>query len=148
MGRPRKNQTKFQKLLSLNQATLYRLMAVDVLEPLKDYIEELNRDQLAEGKRADGSNITPPYTNATVKRKRARGQQAEHVTLRDKGDFYESIFTEVYTKAFVLDASDEKTQELRDKYGSILGLNQQSKEKLIQRIKPLFVAAVRKYIGL
>ncbi|WP_020603248.1 hypothetical protein [Spirosoma spitsbergense] len=135
------------KLLLITPDLLHRVMA-QVIEANSAFIENLNRAQLFDGKRADGSDITPDYTEYTVAVKQSKGQRSDRVTVRDTGSFYESIFTEVFTEAFDLKADDPKTGELLGKYGNLLGLMPESKEKLSNHIKPQFVAVLKQEIGL
>ena len=58
-----------------------------------------------------------PYTAKTIKNKRKKGQPTTRVTLRDTGAFHESMFVVFDSEGFYITASDEKTQDLVDKYG-------------------------------
>lgn len=130
-------------LLALTAGRLYEIMA-EVLEANRAFIENLNRAQLFAGQRADSTDITPDYTPLTVVIKQEKGQRSDRVTLRDTGAFYESIFTEVFDTAFELKADDPKTADLQAKYGKgIFGLTAESKQKLIDHIRPVFIALVR-----
>lgn len=113
------------------------------------FIADLNRQQLAAGIRADGSEITPDYTRATVQIKQEKGQPTDKVRLHDTGDFYESIFVKIFDDVFDLDATDAKTDELTAKYGdAILDLTEQNKRVLAEYLKPQFITRLRAEIGL
>lgn len=100
-------------------------------------IEALNLKQLNQGIDALGRPIRPPYTDYTVQKKLEKGQPFDRVTLRDTGDFYESVFIEVFKDSFLLDATDVKTKSLKRKYGeTILGLTQENIEQVAKIIKP------------
>ena len=43
------------------------------------------------GERSDGLKLTPAYADSTKSYKRKRGQRISNVTLKDSGDFYNSI---------------------------------------------------------
>lgn len=58
-----------------------------------------------------------PYTAKTIKNKRKKGQPTTRVTLRDTGAFHESMFVVFDSEGFYITASDEKTQDLVEKYG-------------------------------
>lgn len=58
-----------------------------------------------------------PYTATTVRIKKKKGQPTTRVTLRDTGDFHNSMFVVFDAEGFYVTASDEKTEELVKKYG-------------------------------
>lgn len=87
------------------------------------------------GRDASGSLITPAYTETTVDWKQQAGQRTSHVTLRDSGDFYKSMFIKVIGNELIVGATDPKTTQLISKYGvDILGLTKQEQEILIYSI--------------
>ena len=58
-----------------------------------------------------------PYAARTIQNKRRKGQPTTRVTLRDTGAFHESMFVVFDSEGFYITASDEKTQDLVEKYG-------------------------------
>lgn len=93
------------------------------LRPLAGQISELNREQLDSGIKADGSFL-PDYSNRSVAE---FGKRPGRMTLRDTGDFQDSIKPDFLQAEFVLDASDSKTDMLQDAYGDeIIGLTDKS----------------------
>jgi len=61
-----------------------------------------------------------------------------HYTLKDTGDFYKSFYIEVLGDAIVIDADPIKSDgtNLFERYGEgIIGLDEESKTKLIEEIK-------------
>lgn len=58
-----------------------------------------------------------PYTDRTIKNKKRKGQPTTRVTLRDTGAFHESMYVVFDSEGFYITASDEKTQDLAEKYG-------------------------------
>lgn len=93
-----------------------------------DYIAELNREQLLRGEKGDGNM---PNYKPNSKQPSAPGK----ITLFDKGVFHNSITTEISNEGYENQSSDEKSKYLM-KYGNILSLNQESKEKLRKRLMP------------
>ncbi|QMW06373.1 hypothetical protein [Spirosoma foliorum] len=134
-------------LLKITPELLHRIMG-EVIEANAAFIENLNRAQLFDGKRPDGSDITPEYTETTEFIKKEKGQRYDRVTIHDTGATYESIFTEVFADRFELEADDPKVPELVAKYGDLFGLTEESKTKLIIFIKPQFIAKLKAAIGL
>lgn len=114
-----------------------RLTAFDIASEVQDSIvattdaiAELNRGQMFIGKRSDGTEILPTYSDMTIEIKELKGQPSDRVTLRDTGDFQDNIFVDVNSESFVIDSSDEKTAKLEKKYGDkILGLSKESKSE-------------------
>ena len=86
------------------------------------------------GENALGVEISSymPYTPFTIEIKKEKGQPTDRVTLRDTGDFYDSMKVDAERTYFEIVADDWKTEELKGKYGDdILGLNAEHKGQLI-----------------
>lgn len=58
-----------------------------------------------------------PYKPRTIQIKKKKGQPTTRVTLRDTGDFHNSMYVVFDAEGFYVTASDEKTPELIAKYG-------------------------------
>ena len=58
-----------------------------------------------------------PYAPRTIQNKKRKGQPTTRVTLRDTGAFHESMYVVFDSDGFYVTASDDKTQELVNKYG-------------------------------
>lgn len=116
-----------------------RLKVFDIHEEVKESIfdtgedvADFNRKQLFEGIRSTGSEIKPAYAPLTVLIKDQKGQPTDRVTLKDTGDFYESIGINVESDLLEISASDEKTDDLIKKYGNrILGLTKESRSEYV-----------------
>ena len=68
-----------------------------------------------------------PYKPITIEIKKLKGQPTNRVTLRDEGDFESSLYLVITDKQLEIKASDWKTEELVEKYGSsILGLTKEN----------------------
>ena len=114
---------------------------VDTLDELEDFIADLNRNQLAEGKRDDGSDLSPEYKDITKdikSRKSGLAGEIDHVTLFDTGALHKSIFSSVSYPEIILDSKDPKLGELEGKYQNFLGLTKESIKKLREKALPLF----------
>lgn len=79
-----------------------------------------------------------PYKPLTIMLKSEKGQPTDRVTLKDTGDFYESMRVEADRTQFEIVADDWKTDELKAKYGdAIFGLTDENKGDLIwERLYP------------
>lgn len=101
------------------------------------------------------SEVTGKYTagetfifNGLVSTKRA----GEHFTLYNEGEFYDSFKVIVDKTGVTITANtikeDEYTGEVTDllTYGEILGLTQNSKDELAQKMLPFLIEAIRESI--
>ena len=97
------------------------MLLEDVVRSKEDVIvSAIANDQLyRRGINGKGEKIMDymPYTAKTIKNKRKKGQPTTRVTLRDTGAFHESMFVVFDSEGFSITASDEKTQDLVEKYG-------------------------------
>lgn len=134
-----------------------RLKGFDLLAELQEAVIEtssdiitLNQGQMSLGKRADGSEITPSYSDLTIMLKDEKGQESRWVTLRDKGSFWGDMFVDVNANSYSLSSADEKTEKLRKKYGDkIFGLTKESKseEYIPYYLQPALQARITKRLG-
>ena len=97
------------------------MLLEDVVRSKEDVIvSAIANDQLyRRGINGKGEKIMDymPYTARTIKNKKRKGQPTTRVTLRDTGAFHESMFVVFDSEGFYITASDEKTQDLVEKYG-------------------------------
>ena len=90
----------------------------------------LNQGQMFIGVRADGTEITPTYSDLTIELKEQKGQPSDRVTLRDTGDFWDDMFVQINAEDFEMSSANEKTQKLEKKYGKkIFGLTKESRRE-------------------
>ncbi len=102
---------------------------LDVIDSNSTILENLNRKQLRQGIRSDGTEIKPYYRNILYK------GRLRPVDLRNTGAFYQSITVEVTDDTVEIDAKDSKTEKLQAKYGKlILGLTIDNKRLFLQRM--------------
>lgn len=114
-----------------------RLKSFELLAELQEAVIEtsgemitLNQGQMSLGKRADGTEITPTYSDLTIMLKDEKGQESRWVTLKDTGSFWGDMFVDVNANSYSLSSADEKTQKLEKKYGNkIFGLTKESKSE-------------------
>lgn len=105
---------------------IYVLFQVAIRE-LKDELISLNKSQLKEGKRADGTDL-PPYTPKYAKRKR---KPLRPKTLYDTGDFYKGFDINFFKEYYEAFSRDYKDAFLPGKWGEeIYGLTDKSKEEV------------------
>ena len=112
---------------------VYRLRKFkDILsEELKDEImkhedvivQMVARDQLYEqGVEGRGISIMDyqPYTARTIKIKQKKGQPYDRVTLRDTGEFHDSLHVEFDDEGFYVTSTDDKAKYLLARYGKTI----------------------------
>jgi hypothetical protein len=112
----------------------------------------LNATQMSQGKRATGTDIRPDYHPLTVELKSGRSGLAgvtDRVTLYDTGSHYRQLYADVVGDEIVYGSRDMKSAELQKKYGAIYGLNEESKDELVEgHLKGSFYQKVREATGL
>lgn len=117
---------------------LPQLLSATVDQVVHDNATEFELDNIAQleaGVDATGQRIEPPYTGTTRELKKQKGQPTDRVTLRDSGDFYRGIVAQVRGEQVENVGTDEKTQELQEKYGTdILGVEEQAVEAFRQEL--------------
>jgi hypothetical protein len=128
-------------------------IAITSIVETKEAIANLNAEQMFSGLRSDGSEILPSYTDYTIELKKAKGQPADRVTLRDTGSFYENIKVEVIGDKININSTDEKAEKLNKKYskakGKIFGLSDRYKrEYLNESLRKVFKKKIENATGL
>ena len=111
-------------------------MVETIIEANEPYILDCvrNKQLYNKGVNALGVSIMDyrPYQPLTIMLKSEKGQPTDRVTLKDTGDFYESMRVEADRTQFEIVADDWKTDELKEKYGdAIFGLTDENKGDLI-----------------
>ena len=113
-------------------------------------LEDMNTAQLAAGLDADGQPIGPAYAPLTVAIKQLKGQPTDRVTLRDEGDFYAGVVSQLSGQSVELVGTDPKTEDLQFKYGeAILGLSDAHVQEFIDDyVRPDLEEEVRRTLNL
>lgn len=118
---------------------------LDAVKQNEAEIIDLNIEQLENGLNNDSSQIAPAYTTTTIQIKRLKGQPTNRVTLKNEGDFHNSIFIAYGSDRFALGSTDIKTKKLKKKYGfKVLGLTDDSIQETIELIKPDLRDSIKK----
>lgn len=100
-----------------------------IIETSNDMIV-LNQGQMSLGKRSDGTEITPTYSDLTIMLKDEKGQESRWVTLRDTGSFWGDMFVDVGNNSYEMGSADAKAAKLEKKYGKkIFGLTKESRSE-------------------
>jgi hypothetical protein len=90
----------------------------------------LNQGQMFIGRRADGTEITPTYSDLTIELKEQKGQPSDRVTLRDTSEFWDDMFVQINASDYEMSSANQKTQKLEKKYGrKIFGLTKESRSE-------------------
>ena len=110
-------------------------------------IEQLNRDQLSRGERADGSAM-PDYKSevyADFKDKYIPTYSIYPTTdLRYTGSFYKALKASFSSYGISIESFDSKAKKLEYKYGSsIYGLSEKSLIIFADKIRDEFISALR-----
>lgn len=90
---------------------------------------------------ARGGNV---YSDNTIRIKQEKGQHYDRVTLRDTGALYRTFKTKIVGDELMLDVDSIKEgKDLQKAFGQFVGLDEFSKEKLIDKAKPIVLNYVR-----
>lgn len=138
----------FKKKLSREEVTK-AIANILRRKEVQEIIIEMNQEQMYElGQDSNGELIGGGgYSPITIWIKEKKGQRVDHITLRDTGDFYNSMTVEVSSGEFIIDADADKGggHNLFDMYGiDILGLNEDNKERLRELLVREFVFEIKK----
>lgn len=119
------------RVVKVNEDLASGKMIQKIIQENEAAIIDMNaQEQLFEsGENSLGVSIASyaPYKPITIEIKKLKGQPTNRVTLRDEGDFESSFYLVISDKQFEIKASDWKTEELVEKYGSsILGLTKEN----------------------
>lgn len=120
------------------------LIENSLIETAQNYVG-LQKDQMLHGLAADGTKIgkyrNPQYAAMKAQMNPLAGEG--NVDLKNKGDFYSGIFTDVRADSIVVDSADQKSTALQSKYGErIFGLDDDSKSEYAQQVRPVFFQMV------
>lgn len=87
-------------------------------------LEIQTQEQLfKKGQGVDSISLYPSYASSTIRQKKKKGQPFDRVTLKDTGDFYNSISIKTQGQQMIITASVSYTQYLLSKYGnSVFGI--------------------------
>lgn len=126
----------------------------DSLKELVDFIVDLNKEQLYVRGDIDVNypGLKEHYAESTIKQKRKKAtyKKTDFVTLRWEGDFYSGFELELRDKDFIIRTSDpkrkfllEESKNFGNRFVNALGLTEESKEELRDKIKPVIIQKIR-----
>lgn len=134
---------------------IQRVKEDEVIEETMDQsspvITEKQREQMLTGVNSEGKKIGKYRSPAYARKKNAMNPLPGLGVpdLRLTGQFYKGIYTEIRGDKIITDSTDEKTQDLADKYGeNIFGLNKDKKAEAVEKIKPVLVQNMKNAMGL
>lgn len=120
-----------------------------VIGETRELIIIKNQEQMLQGIRSDGSEITPPYTFFTRIKKKEKGRNPDIVTLYDTGDFYRAMFLDVGSDMLEIESTDWKSSELQEKYGEkIFGLTDESKNEYAKEALTALIEKIKNNLNL
>lgn len=122
-----------------------------ILDQEEEVIEAITQDQLYNrGVNGNDTEIMSyaPYAPSTIKKKIKKGQPYNRVTLRDTGEWYNSLRLVYDVDGFVVTSTDDKNKYLKEKYGpKILKIDRANLNKIIkEKVRPVLVAKLKEYL--
>lgn len=118
-----------------------RKIVLQIAEDNLSLLEETNREQLREGKTAQGGSL-PPYSERSV---REFGKPRGAIKLKETGDFYKGIDAKLNNTIIDMKGLDSKTSMLEgryDRYGEIIGVNEANQDKYITKIENTLIDTI------
>lgn len=123
----------------------------EIMSHEKEIIEAVVQNQLYEhGINGTGVEIMSykPYRPRTIKNKQRKGQPYNRVTLKDTGEWYNSLRLVYDVDGFFITSTDEKNTYLKKKYGpTILRLTNENLSMILNKyIRPNLKVKLEKYL--
>ena len=123
----------------------------EIMSHEKEIIEAVVQNQLYErGINGTGVEIMSyePYRPRTIKNKHRKGQPYNRVTLKDTGEWYNSLRLVYDVDGFFITSTDEKNTYLKKKYGpTILRLTNENLSMILNKyIRPNLKVKLEKYL--
>lgn len=107
---------------------------------------DLNRSQLIGlGIDSEGKSLGK-YKESTKKRKAKKGQETEHITLYDEGNFQGKMILNAKQIPIFIESKDQKAGILKQKWPNALGLIPKNQEEYGQHVKLLYKQKVNQQI--
>jgi len=120
-----------------------------IIKNEEEFIKDLNRDQMyKEGIMNVDTEKKEGYAESTIraKKRKAKYRRTDHITLRWMGDFYDSLRVLIFDKWFTINADSTiwaRFLEPQERFTKALGLTEDSKEKLRERIRDRIIIWLR-----
>lgn len=129
------------------------LLKTQAAEENKEYLADLNKIQLTEGKTTKNTAIKPSYSPKYAAFKQSLGTLAPFGTpdLKLSGAFHKGIEYVAEGNQYYAISQDEKTRFLVapvGRYDNILGLSKENQQKATIKVTKSFVKLWKKSIGL
>ena len=122
-------------------------IVIDIVKDKQRFVLGLNRGQLFNGKDSNGDEMSPSYADSTIERKRRKGSPYDRVTLKDEGDYHESLEIDFGPSSFLMGSQDTKAIYLERRYGvHVYGLTPQSIDELAKEVEPDLIGELKKRI--
>ncbi len=123
----------------------------EIMSHEKEIIEAVVQNQLYErGINGTGVEIMSyePYRPRTIKNKQRKCQPYDRVTLKDTGEWYNSLRLVYDVDGFFITSTDEKNTYLKKKYGpTILRLTNENLSMILNKyIRPNLKVKLEKYL--
>ena len=137
------NLSYLKKLASLNPQEILRRALENT--GVKQQIIDYNQEQMYEQGIDSAGESLGEYSHVTIKIKQEKGQRIDHITLKDAGDFYDSMRIVTTDKSALIEADMQKPDtDLEIIYPKALGLTEDSKNEIM----PMIIGQMMKEIKL
>ena len=94
---------RFNKKLAQLEAAINQTIKETIIRDEPFIINQQANEQLyKQGEDGNAKPLIPSYASSTIKYKKRKGQITDHVTLRDTGRMYKSIFVDALTNEMII----------------------------------------------
>jgi len=135
--------TTINTILSRIESLDINKQSQESIEQTKQKIIDVNKERMAQGRRADGSYL-PNYSRISVE---VYGYPPGPWRLKNTGKFQQGITVNVDSLSFKTDSTDEKSAMLKKKAGEgIFGMDKEGKVDYVKVLQPVLVSKVKKIL--
>lgn len=130
---------RFRKFAAAVERIDVKKLYLESAQELNELALDLNRLQLqAEGIDSKGKKLGQ-YSPYTKRIKQAKGQNADHITLLDTGEFQERMFLNTKQVPIFIGSTDSKVPKIFKRFGpDVLGLTKPNQEGFKEEVDQVY----------
>ena len=133
---------KFEEVLAKNLAKEMHANEDEIIEMIQHQLYD-------KGINGAGVEIKSymPYKPSTIRKKQKKGQPFDRVTLRDTGQWYNSLVLVDDIEGFFITSTVAKNKYIKQKYGpKVVRLTNENLSILLNKIRPVLKVKLEEYI--
>ena len=130
----------YNKIVALQEFDIEKI-SMDIISENEEYVVDLIQTQLSDGERGDGEKTNaaygkPYYQKKTIEIKLGKDQEIGFVTMKDTGDFYNSLKLKLYKNTFEIVSDVPQFEEINKIWNDdkLVELNYDNRLKFTEEI--------------